>query len=298
MALGPDDVADATRRAAFVRGSVDGKAMVTTRTVLEEEKEVIAFARDGRLTSLPLGQARSFPDLTGLNRDQCAAVTHVLTSADRLMIVRGGAGTGKTTLMAKAVEGIEGGGGKVHVFAPTSAARDVLRNEGFQQAETLQRLLNDQELQQQVAGSVLWVDEAGLISVPEMAKLTRLAERGGCRIVLSGDTRQHSPVERGDALRLLENASGHTCRRSERDRAPTRRVSRSGRGVSAGEVEDGFHRFEAMGAVIEDAIGCAAIAPGRGLRPRDAHGTYGASRIPDTPGEGRGHDSNPDPARP
>jgi AAA domain len=36
--------------------------------------------------------------------------------------------------------------------------------------------------------------------------LVQFAERERCRLILSGDTLQHHGVERGDALRVLENA--------------------------------------------------------------------------------------------
>ena len=42
---------------------------------------------------------------------------HILSSRDRVILVRGAAGTGKTTLMREAVEGIEQGGHRVVVLA-------------------------------------------------------------------------------------------------------------------------------------------------------------------------------------
>jgi ATP-dependent exoDNAse (exonuclease V) alpha subunit len=51
---------------------------------------------------------------------------------------------------------------------------------------------------------VIWIDEAGLLSVRTLARVADLAEKGNCRIILSGDTAQHRAVERGDALRILE----------------------------------------------------------------------------------------------
>jgi superfamily I DNA and/or RNA helicase len=45
------------------------------------------------------------------------------------------------------------------------------------------------------AGAVLVVDEAGQISSRQMLALLELVEARKGRIVLSGDTRQHGPVE-------------------------------------------------------------------------------------------------------
>ena len=138
---------------------------------------------------------------------------HVITSKDRVIAVRGGAGTGKTTMMKEAVRAIEGGSNgslKVFAFAPSAeASRGVLRTEaGFGKAETVEALLQSPKLQEQVRGQVLWVDEAGLLSARSLARLTALAEKQRCRLVLSGDTKQHRAVERGDALRLLEKHAG------------------------------------------------------------------------------------------
>ena len=61
-------------------------------------------------------------------------------------------------------------------------------------------------LQDAVKGQVIWIDEAGFLSVREMRWLLEFAERNTCRVVLSGDTKQNHGVERGDALRILERS--------------------------------------------------------------------------------------------
>ena len=124
--------------------------------------------------------------------------------------VRGGAGTGKTTMIKEAVAAIESGGRKVFTFAPSAeASRGVLRSEaGFANAETVEALLQSSKLQELVRDQVIWIDEAGLLGVRTLARVVALAERQNCRIVLSGDTAQHRAVERGDALRILEKHAG------------------------------------------------------------------------------------------
>jgi len=250
---GPERLRQVLDRADLIRRTIDGRALVSSGKVLTEEQAMLTFAREGRLTCRPLAPARDGPNASCLNEGQRRAVAHVLASKDRVTMIRGGAGTGKTTLMREAVDGMMAGGTQVGVFAPTSAARDVLRKEGFADAETLQRLLIDTEMQKSVAGRVLWIDEAGLVSTPDMARLTQLAQEQHCRIVLSGDSRQHASVARGDALRLLETHAG--IRAAE----VTQIVRQAGdyreavREVSTGHAREGFARFEAMGAVIEES---------------------------------------------
>ena len=81
-----------------------GRTMCTTRQVLAEEKRMVQLARQGQGKLLPL--YREAPKLN-LDGQQAEAVRHVLTTPHRVSIIRGAAGTGKTTLMREAVEKIE-----------------------------------------------------------------------------------------------------------------------------------------------------------------------------------------------
>ena len=57
-------------------------------------------------------------------------------------------------------------------------------------------------------GAVIIVDEAGQIGGKQLLALLQLVQRNGGRVILSGDTRQHGPVEVSDALRAIERYSG------------------------------------------------------------------------------------------
>jgi ATP-dependent exoDNAse (exonuclease V) alpha subunit len=64
-------------------------------------------------------------------------------------------------------------------------------------------LLANKDLQEEARGGVILVDEAGMVGVPTMLRLTQLAKNLNARLVLAGDRGQHHAIERGDALRLL-----------------------------------------------------------------------------------------------
>ena len=99
------------------------------------------------------------------NEEQSLAVEHVLRFRDLVTSIRGAAGTGKTTMMTEAVTALEKlSEREVRVFAPSASAVEVLRKEGFASAETLQQLLENQDLRRQVRGRILWIDEAGFLS--------------------------------------------------------------------------------------------------------------------------------------
>ncbi len=211
--MGDVDVVQTKRqllRDELIKEAVDGRQWLTTKDVLAEEKRLIDFVVDGK------GKFKSFGSVKyqflnpKLSDEQRNAILHVLRSVDRVTAIRGGAGTGKTTMMKEAVAAIESCGAKVFTFAPSAeASRGVLRTDaGFANAETVEALLQNPKLQAQVSRQVIWIDEAGLLSVRTLARVANLAEKENCRIILSGDTAQHRAVERGDALRLLEQHAG------------------------------------------------------------------------------------------
>jgi len=131
-----------------------------------------------------------------------------LSSTDTVMAITGGAGTGKSSLMEEAAEAIRANGKEVFVFAPSTGAREVLEEKGFKEAQTVEHLLRNEKLQANLQNQVIWVDESGLLDVRSMNSIFKIAKEQNARVVLSGDTRQHSGVGRGEAMRLLEARAG------------------------------------------------------------------------------------------
>lgn len=247
-----DEVARQLSPCGVITGTLNGRRMATTPSVLDEERRMIDFARAGRGTRRALGdESREF-SREWLNNDQKNAVRHVLSSRDRVIMVRGAAGVGKTALMQEAAEGIREGGREVYAFAPSAgASRGVLRDEGFAAAETVARLLVDGDLQSRIRGQVIWIDEAGLLGSKSMAEVFDLASRLDARVVLSGDRRQHAPVERGSPLRLLEEEAGiipAEVREIKRQKGTYKDAVRA---LSEGNAGEGFDRLDRLGWVRE-----------------------------------------------
>ncbi len=219
VTLSPEQVEAAIDRMNVIQKEreTDGakRHLVTTREVLAAEKELIAFAREGRGTRKAIGTQEHEFRRQWLNDQQKSAVLHVLTSRDAVMAITGGAGTGKSSLMAEAAEAIRGHGKEVLTLAPSTGAREVLQDKGFANAQTVEHLLRNAQLQSAIKGQVLWVDEAGLLDVRSMNALFRVAKEQNARIVLSGDSRQHASPRRGEALRLLEREAGLKIARVE-----------------------------------------------------------------------------------
>jgi conjugative relaxase-like TrwC/TraI family protein len=137
-----------------------------------------------------------------LGEDQRRAIYHVLRTSDRITGLRGLAGSGKTTALRELVAACKEARIEPLFCAPTAAATDVLRKEGFE-AKTLQSLLLSKPILTE--RHLIVLDEAGAVGMDDMKRLFDYAR--AARIILSGDTGQHASVARGDALRILERHS-------------------------------------------------------------------------------------------
>ena len=130
-------------------------------------------------------------------------------------------------------------------FAPSAdASRGVLRDAGFKDADTVARLLVDEKLQRQVGGQLIWVDEASLLPMKTVDQLFALAEKMDARVLLSGDRRQHGSVERGSALRLLEEEAGLVPAEVKEIKRQSGDYKEAVKALSEGRVAEGFKRLD------------------------------------------------------
>jgi conjugative relaxase-like TrwC/TraI family protein len=224
---------------------------IASREGLQAEEEFTGWANSLLKSYGPLGRR---PAMAGLGQDQAKAVMNLLETHSGVAVLQGDAGTGKTTCLKAVVAGIERAGGRVFGCAPSAGAADVLRQELTAEADTLQQLLANESLQRATRGRVLLVDEAGLVSVREMRDLCRLAASNGNRLVLVGDTKQHTAVEAGDALRCLQKYGRVpvfrlTEIRRQRDPGYRKAVAMLARGEAFGA----FNQLNRLGAVREVA---------------------------------------------
>jgi len=222
----------------------------TTKEVLAEEKRMVDLARAGKGRFAPLYP--SLPDIR-LDGQHKEAVGITLTSTDQISLIMGRAGAGKTTLMKELVRLIKKMGKSVFLAAPTSqAARGVLREEGFADAETVAKLLVSPELQEKIRNGVLIIDEAGLMGVKGMLAVLELIERQNARLILCGDTRQHASVDRGDALRILYTVAGLVpANLSKIFRQKKQTYREAVQALSDGDTQTAFAKLESMSAIRE-----------------------------------------------
>ena len=185
----------------------------TTRQMVAEERTLLhqvnvgtgvfeAHRAEGhRIADGPSGESWKY------SREQRETIAGVLSSRDFVVSINGVAGAGKTTLLREIEAGIASRGRRLVPLAPSGQATGILREEGFDQAETLQQWLVNTRLRVETRGAVIVVDEAGMISVPDMRDFLAKAAEGQNRVILVGDTKQIQSVQRGDAFRLLQRHS-------------------------------------------------------------------------------------------
>lgn len=224
---------------------------VATLESLYREREMIACVNRGIGRFEPLGAGKAFIASDRLRPEQKRAVEFVLDSRDRTVAISGAAGTGKTATLEELRRGLTDAGRRVAALAPTMSSVAELRAVGFSEAATIERMLQDQRWQGSLAGSVIILDEAGMVSGRQMSELLRFAERSDARVIFSGDTRQIQSVEAGDAWRVLEKESRLKSTSLVEVQRQTERDYRSAIEELRRDPESGFQELERIGAVRE-----------------------------------------------
>ncbi|WP_309021342.1 MobF family relaxase [Pelagicoccus sp. SDUM812002] len=234
---------------------------ITTRLTLGRELELVHAAWNGKGICEPFCETYE-PSIPTVTEEQKLAIERILTSRDRVVLFRGGAGTGKSFALKEVERGLKRAGFDATVLAPQRQQVIDLEKDGFK-AQTVASFLTKCELPER---AVVVVDEAGQIGGKQMSELFRAAEKADARIILSGDTRQHGAVEASDALRAIELHSGleaaelEEIRRQDPDGGKDeveREFIRDYRGAvkaaSAEQIYESFERLDALGCVEEYA---------------------------------------------
>ena len=256
------------RREDVLRRAHHGQVKLTTQEVYNEEQALFRLAKDrvGAYTPfmteppaigpVPGQDGKSFE----LSSDQKRVIRNALTVASEswVSIVEGDAGTGKTEVSKIVASHIKQATGREPIaLAATNEAADELKQRGFANAQTVHSFLLNTQAQADAKGRTILVDEAGLLAVRTTMTLLKTAARNEVRHVsLTGDRKQHMPVERGDALRLLQEnvPSLPVSRLSEIQRQRSHPAYLKAASLAAnGRFDAAIDRLETMGAVQEIA---------------------------------------------
>lgn len=242
-----------------------GEDKVAHRDVLAREWAIVQAARDGIGAYAPLSPRIPEAD-NQLTAEQSSALHSILWSGDFITLFRGGAGTGKSFVLKRVQQALNAAGRASVVLAPQRQQIIDLYREGLTGTATVAECLQRRDMPHR---AVVIVDEAGQLSGRHLFELIDLVKERRGRLILSGDTRQHGPVEASDALRAIERYSGlrsaeiSEIRRQDarrgRTRAERKRIKTYREAVeaaAAGDLSRAFRKLEALGAMVEcDPLG-------------------------------------------
>ncbi len=237
----------------------EANGKLTRKDVLGREWRIVQMASQGAgrfsaLSNTSAGGSR-------LTDDQCKAFEQITASRDFVTLFRGGAGTGKSYVLRSLQDALVKDDKTTVVLAPQRQQVLDLERDGLTHAKTVAELLQNKTMPE---GTIVIVDEAGQIAARQMLALLELAKERGGRVILSGDTRQHGPVQASDALRAIERYSGlqaaelNTIRRQNPERAKQKQERQKIRSyreavkaAADGDIDKSFLALERMGTVLE-----------------------------------------------
>ena len=228
-----------------LRRQIDGRSVYTrpgttryaTRVQLSMEEQLLHHAQREGAPHLGRAQAAEFagadPDAlertlvmrardatathAGLRLDQAAAMYHALTSARTVEVITGPAGSGKTQVLAQAARAWTAAGtGEVIGIATAQAARNVLASAGVHAAENSAVFLGHLPGRRSVRGirdvrpgALLVIDEASMMSIPDLLEIVRHAAEHGAKVLIGGDHEQLTAIESGGGMMLLARRLGY-----------------------------------------------------------------------------------------
>ena len=224
-------------RAGFPKRASDGRSTVTRAgdryysvdAVLAQEIRVLERADAGRTAGaavVPAGvldraiaaHDGAFPRRP-LSDDQRRAVAAFTADGQRLSILIGPAGAGKSVTLGVARAAWEAAGYRVRGYAPFGAAAASLQQSAGMDSEVVAKLLYEQRRLEHLPSDqrdrwaltsrdVVVVDEAGTLGTADLDQLLAAVDAAGAKLVLAGDHRQLAPVVRGGLFPELRRRLG------------------------------------------------------------------------------------------
>ncbi|MGR9459787.1 Ti-type conjugative transfer relaxase TraA (plasmid) [Rhizobium leguminosarum] len=244
-------------------GKASEPAVFTTREMLRIEYDmgrsarVLAkrrgFAVSDRVVAAAIRQVETQDPENSfrLDPEQVDAIHHI-TRDNGIAAVVGLAGAGKSTLLAAARVAWESDGRRVIGAALAGKAAEGLEDSSGIRSRTLAAWelawASGRELLER--GNVLVIDEAGMVSSQQMARVLDIAEQAEAKVVLVGDAMQLQPIQAGAAFRAITERIGFAeLAGVRRQRQPWAREA--SRLFARGETGKGLDAYAQQGHLIE-----------------------------------------------
>ncbi|HBF31814.1 MAG TPA: Ti-type conjugative transfer relaxase TraA [Rhizobium sp.] len=185
-----------------------------------------------------------------LSDEQRVAIER-MTNQERLAVVVGRAGAGKTTMMNAAREVWEACGYRVVGGALAGKAAEGLEKEAGIASRTLaswqlalsrgKDVIDDK--------TVFIMDEAGMVASRQMADFIELVSRAGAKLVLVGDADQLQPIEAGAAFRSIADRVGY-AELGTIYRQHTQWMRDASMDLARGDVAKAMNAYQANGHLV------------------------------------------------
>jgi conjugative relaxase-like TrwC/TraI family protein len=204
--------------AAIRRGAlVSAESRFTTPEARRSEIRILAIEKAGRGAVPALATVKAVADMlasSDLNAGQRDAVSMVLTARDRFIGIQGLAGTGKSHMLSKAVEGIKAETSKLsgkHGYraiglAPYASQNEALASLGMESQTLASFLARTSQHRGLDRHTIVFLDEAGVVPAHQLEKLMTIVEKRDARLILTGDRKQTHAAEAGKPFEQLQDA--------------------------------------------------------------------------------------------
>ena len=227
----------------------------TTRTVLEAEGHVLNAAKK-LMASNHHACGADYQARLEANDKYRTITTEQLTAflratgPESLALIDGQAGTGKSFTIEAIREAYEQTGYRVVGLAPTNIVKEDMKANGFGHAATVHA-----ELFALANGRTAWsrdtvaiVDEAAMLDTRMMALLATSAAEAGAKLILAGNDRQLSSIDRGGMFGALKDRYGAAVL-SEVKRQYKADERRASEMMAEGNFHDALGIYDQKGAI-------------------------------------------------
>jgi Ti-type conjugative transfer relaxase TraA len=190
----------------------DGKesGLYTTCEVREQERKLMRLATAiSSMRNLTASEHSRSLVSEGVTQQQ-EALSHLVLAPCGMRVLAGRAGTGKSYVLGKVAAISKASDIEVIGLAPTHKAKCALEEVGYKNSYTVKgflfKLYNNRITL--AKNSLIVVDEAAMVGNDDYGELLRVAASYRCNVILSGDERQLSSINRGGMFTSFAKSLG------------------------------------------------------------------------------------------
>lgn len=230
----------------------DRELLYTSRSLLDVERRLLGHLIAGRAATvgvLDAGLVEAHIGRLTLGDDQARAIRVLTGTGDRVAVMVGRAGTGKTHTLGTLRTAYEDAGWSVVGLAPSArAARELQDGSGIGSTTIARHLVERRRIS---STTVVVVDEAAMAGTRDIAAIVDQAAAVGAKVVLVGDHHQLPEVSAGGAFRAALDTLGErvvelTVNRRQRHEWERDALDQ----LRCGDVETAFAAYRDHGRVV------------------------------------------------